>query len=74
MENMHEVSTLMFKDYPDCVNAKELQQMLGIKRTKTYELLKDGNIKSIKIGKDYKISKLNVIAYLLGGEQVWQEV
>lgn len=70
MENMNEVSTLMFKDYPDCVNAKELQQMLGIKRTKTYELLKDGKIKSIKIGKDYKISKLNVIAYLLGGEQV----
>lgn len=67
---MNEVSTLMFKDYPDCVNAKELQQMLGIKRTKTYELLKDGKIKSIKIGKDYKISKLNVIAYLLGGEQV----
>ncbi len=67
---MNEVSTLMFKDYPDCVNAKELQQMPGIKRTKTYELLKDGKIKSIKIGKDYKISKLNVIAYLLGGEQV----
>lgn len=74
MENINEVSNLMFKDYPDCVNAKELQQMLGIKRTKTYELLKDGKIKSIKIGKDYKISKLNVIAYLLGGEQVWQGV
>ena len=44
--------------------------MLGIKRTKTYELLKNGTIKSIKIGKDYKISKLNVIAYLLGGEQI----
>lgn len=74
MENMNEISTLMFKDFPDCVNARELQQMLGIKRTKTYELLKNGTIKSIKIGKDYKISKFNVIAYLLGGEQVWQEV
>lgn len=70
MENMNEISTLMFKDFPDCVNARELQQMLGIKRTKTYELLKNGTIKSIKIGKDYKISKFNVIAYLLGGEQV----
>ena len=29
--------------------------------------------KKIKIGKDYKISKFNVIAYLMGGEQVWQE-
>lgn len=70
MENMNEISNFMFKDFPDCVNAQELQQMLGIKRTKTYELLKNGTIKSIKIGKDYKISKLNVIAYLLGGEQI----
>ena len=43
--------------------------MLRIKKTKTYELLKSGEIKSIKIGKDYKISKLNVVAYLYGGEQ-----
>lgn len=70
MERLNEVSNLMFKDYPDCVSAIELQKMLGIKRTKAYELLKSGAIKSIKIGKDYKISKLNIIAYLLGGEQV----
>ncbi|MEG1752220.1 MAG: helix-turn-helix domain-containing protein [Clostridia bacterium] len=49
---------------------QDLQKMLGIKRTKTYELLKSGTIKSIKIGKDYKISKINVVAYLLGGEQI----
>lgn len=70
MEKLNEVSNLMFKEYPDCINVLELQQMLGIKRTKAYELLRCGAIKSIKIGKDYKISKLNVISYLLGGEQV----
>lgn len=70
MEKLNEVSALMFKEFPDCVSVFELQQMLGIKRTKAYELLKCGAIKSIKIGKDYKISKLNVISYLLGGEQV----
>ncbi|NCB48500.1 MAG: DNA-binding protein [Clostridia bacterium] len=60
----------MFKEYPDCVSVQELAKMLGIKRTKTYELLKSGMIKSIKIGKDYKISKLNVIAYIYGGDQL----
>lgn len=49
---------------------EQLGQMLGIKRTKTYELLRDGTIKSVKIGKDYKIPKYNVIAYLIGGEQL----
>lgn len=71
--NIQELNNVMFKEYPDCVDSVQLANMLGIKRTKTYELLKDGTIKSIKIGKDYKISKYNVIAYLFGGEQIWQE-
>lgn len=70
MERINEVSALMFKEFPDCVGVQDLQKMLGIKRTKSYELLKSGKIKAIKIGKDYKISKLNVVAYLLGGEQI----
>lgn len=69
-ENYKDMSDYLFKEYPDCVSVSQLQNMLGIKRTKAYELLKSGTIKSIKIGKDYKISKLNVIAYLYGGEQV----
>ena len=68
-ENFNKMSEYLFKEYPDCINVAELQKMLGIKRTKAYELLKQGEIKAIKIGKDYKISKLNVIAYLYGGEQ-----
>lgn len=73
MEKINEITSLVFKEYPDCVGVQDLQKMLGIKRTKSYELLKTGTIKSIKIGKDYKISKLNIIAYLYGGEQIWQE-
>ena len=53
--NIKELNNVMFKEFPDCVDSVQLAQMLGIKRTKTYELLKDGTIKSIKIGKDYKI-------------------
>lgn len=68
--NIKELNDIMFKDFPDCVGVEQLGQMLGIKRTKTYELLRDGTIKSIKIGKDYKIPKYNVIAYLTGGEQL----
>ena len=73
MTNMKELSQVMFTDYPDCVNVQELAQMLGIKRTKTYELLRSGIIKSIKIGKDYKIPKINIALYILGEEQLWKE-
>ncbi len=72
MNETNQILNMMFKDYPDIVGVKDLQQMLGIKQTKAYELLKNRIIKSIKIGKDYKISKFNIIAYVLNGEQVWQ--
>ena len=68
--DIKELSEIMFKDFPDCVDVHQLGQMLGIKRTKTYELLQNGTIKSLKIGKDYKIPKYNVIAYLIGGAQL----
>lgn len=55
----------MFKDYPDVVNVKELQLMLGgISKKLAYHLLQNNIIKSIKIGRQYKISKADVILYL----------
>lgn len=55
----------MFKDYPDVVNVKELQIMLGcISKKLAYRLLQNNIIKSIKIGRQYKITKADVILYL----------
>ena len=55
----------MFKNYPDVVNVKELQLMLGgISKKLTYDLLKNNLINSTKIGREYKIAKINVILYL----------
>ena len=55
----------MFKDYPDVVNIKELQIMLGgISKKLAYQLLRNNIIKSIKIGRQYKIAKADVILYL----------
>lgn len=70
MNKVIELNSVMFKEYPDCVNISQLQKMLGIKRTKTYELIKNGDIKAKKVGKGYKISKLNVIAFVIGEEQL----
>ena len=55
----------IFKNYPDVVNVKQLQAMLGgISKKLTYTLLKNNLIKSIKIGRQYKIAKTDVILYL----------
>ena len=55
----------MFKNYPDVVNVKQLRIMLGgISKKLAYHLLQNKIIKSIKIGRQYKIAKADVILYL----------
>lgn len=55
----------IFADYPDVVDVSGLQSMLGnIGRQTAYELVRKGTIKAIKVGKLYRIPKINVIAFL----------
>lgn len=55
----------MFSNYPDVVDVSGLQSMLGeIGKQTAYELVRKGTIKAIKIGKLYRIPKVNVIAFL----------
>ena len=55
----------MFANYPDVVDVSGLQSMLGnIGKQKAYELVRGGTIKAIKVGKLYRIPKINVIAFL----------
>ena len=54
----------ILKNYKDVLTLKEVQNILKIGRNKTYELLRNGTIKSIRIEKQYRIPKINVIKYL----------
>lgn len=54
----------IFKNYPDVVSVEQLMEMLQIGQVLAYKLVKSGEIKSRKIGREYKIPKVNIIAYL----------
>lgn len=60
------MSNSLFADYPDVVSVTQLQNMLHIGKNTAYQLLKDKEIGYIKIGKSYKIPKINVISFILG--------
>lgn len=55
----------LFKEYPDVVSVAQLMEMLQIGQVLAYRLVKKGAIKSRKVGREYKIPKTAVIAYLL---------
>lgn len=64
MGTIKENYDLMFTSYPDLVNVVQLKEMLGIGITLAYRLVKNKNIPALKVGREYKIPKRNVIAYL----------
>ena len=66
MSNIKETYNLMFTDYPDIVNLVQMRKMLGgISNTLAYRMLREKKIKSKKVGREYKIPKVNVIDYMM---------
>lgn len=57
----------MFNDYPDVVEVDDLRKMLGgISKKLAYRLLTEKEIRSVRVGRAYKIPKICVIEYLMG--------
>ncbi len=64
MGTIKENYDLMFTTYPDIVNIIQLKEMLGIGVNLAYKLVRNNTIPSLKVGREYKIPKRNVIYYL----------
>ncbi|MBS6292164.1 MAG: helix-turn-helix domain-containing protein [Oscillibacter sp.] len=61
----------MFENYPDVVEVDDLRKMLGgISKKLAYRLLSDQEIRSVRVGRTYKIPKICVIEYLMGEESL----
>ena len=69
-ENLRKNYSLMFTTYPDIVDITQMRKMLGgIGVTLVYKLLKQRKIKSLKIGREYKIPKSCIIEYLIENKE-----
>ena len=64
MGNIKENYELMFTAYPDIVNIIQLKEMLGIGINLAYKLVRNKTIPTLKVGREYKIPKRNIIYYL----------
>lgn len=55
---------VMFKEYPDVVDVEQMSKMIGISTKTAYKLLRENKIQHFKIGRTYKIPKLNILLYI----------
>ena len=55
-----------FDDLPLTLRGEDLMPILGIGRNTAYELVRSGKIRSIRIGRQLRIPKDALVAYLSG--------
>ncbi|MGN1025700.1 MAG: helix-turn-helix domain-containing protein [Faecousia sp.] len=57
----------MFESFPDVVDVNDLCKMLGgISKKLAYRLLEERTIRSVRVGRSYRIPKVCVMEFLLG--------
>jgi excisionase family DNA binding protein len=61
--NKQETYHLVFKEYPDIMDVKQVSELLKVSTKTVYRLLRDGVIDSLKIGREFRIPKVNVMKY-----------
>ena len=54
----------MFNNYPDILTVKQVCEMLSIGRNNAYELVRSGKIKSVIIGRQIRVPKDSLIAFI----------
>ena len=54
----------IFSEYPDVVTVTQLSDMLDTSTKTAYQLLRENKIEHFKIGRTYKIPKINVLKYM----------
>ena len=55
---------MLFSQYPDIMSINDLRRALGIGRTKAYELVNSGELRSIRIGNAIRIPKTCLLDFV----------
>ena len=59
-----EIYRIVFKEYPDVLDVKQVSVLLGVSTKTIYRLLREGKLESLKIGREFRIPKVNVMKYV----------
>lgn len=59
-----EIYRIVFKEYPDVMDVKQVSKLLDVSTKTVYRLLRDGSIASLKVGREFRVPKVNVMKYM----------
>lgn len=59
-------SYIPFENYSDLMTVEDIQEALGVGRNIAYQLIRDGDIQCLKIGRAIRIPKLHLMDFYMG--------
>jgi excisionase family DNA binding protein len=62
--NVQEIYRAVFREYPDVLDVKQVSEVLSVSAKTVYRLLRDDHISSLKVGREFRIPKVNVMKYI----------
>ena len=62
--NIQATNPIIFKDYPDVLDVKQISNLLGVSTKMVYKLIKDGTLLALKIGREFRVPKVTLIKLL----------
>ena len=63
--NENSIYKMMFASYPDIVRVEDAAKMLDMSHPNVVTCIKEGKLKSYKVGNQYRIPKLAVVEFVL---------
>ncbi len=54
----------MFSNYPDVMTVKQVKEALQIGRNSAYSIVSSGKLKSLKIGRSFRVPKIYLLDYV----------
>ena len=55
---------VVFTEYPDILDVMQVSAVLGVSKKTVYRLLREGSIVSLKVGREFRVPKVNVMRYM----------
>lgn len=59
-----EVYRMVFKEYPDILNVKQVSKLLGVSTKTIYKLINQGSLSSLKVGREFRVTKVMLMKYM----------
>ncbi|MDL2205435.1 helix-turn-helix domain-containing protein [Christensenellaceae bacterium OttesenSCG-928-M15] len=59
-----EIYRIVFKEYPDVLDVKQVSKLLGVSTKTVYKLIKDGSLSSLRVGREFRVTKVTLMKYM----------